>query len=72
MGQTSWFDFVKKERDPVYEQLKKLTDNHTKVQIGPYTITLNHFDLIEIEGEGIHDCASSLEQCYHYLCEYSK
>ncbi|MGP4062813.1 hypothetical protein [Halobacillus sp. H74] len=72
MEQTSWFDFVEKERDPVYGELQKLTNDNRKVCIAPFTITKNRFSLIEIESDGIHDCVSTLEQCYQYLCEYSK
>lgn len=72
MEQASWFDFVEKERDPVYVELEKLTAENCKVKIAPYTITLNSFNLIEIEGDGVHDCVSDIDSCYLYLFEWNK
>ncbi|REJ06239.1 hypothetical protein [Halobacillus trueperi] len=72
MEQASWFDFVEKERDPVYEELQNLTKENPSIRIASYTITLNPFALIEIESDGIHYCVSDIESCYTYLCNLSK
>ncbi|WP_035510989.1 hypothetical protein [Halobacillus karajensis] len=72
MEQSSWFEFVEKERDPVYRELQKLTEENRTIHIASYTITLNPFALIEIEGNGIHDCVCDIETCYKYLCAVSK
>ncbi|MEC3883633.1 hypothetical protein GLW00_17095 [Halobacillus litoralis] len=72
MEQASWFDFVEKERDPVYEELQNLTEENPIIRIASYTITLNPFALIEIESDGVHDCVSDLEACYKYLCNLNK
>ncbi|WLR48348.1 hypothetical protein LC065_03625 [Halobacillus litoralis] len=72
MEQASWFDFVEKERDPVYEELQNLTEENPRIRIASYTITLNPFALIEIESDGIHDCVSNIEACYTYLCKINK
>ncbi|UOQ44415.1 hypothetical protein MUN89_21760 [Halobacillus salinarum] len=67
MDQTTIFELNGNQSDPVYEELSKLRDI-TQVKIGPYTITKNQFGLYEIESKGIHDCASTLEKCYEYIC----
>jgi hypothetical protein len=72
MEQASWFDFVGKERDPVYVELGKLTVNNCEVKIASLTIKLNSFNLIEIEGDGVHDCVSDIDACYRYLCKCKK
>ncbi|KHE72598.1 hypothetical protein [Halobacillus sp. BBL2006] len=71
MEQTSWFELVEDEWDPIYVELQKFSQNHPVVHIPPFTITKNKFELFEIEAEGVHDCVSTLEQCYRYLCAYS-
>ncbi|MBH0231706.1 hypothetical protein LCL89_13085 [Halobacillus yeomjeoni] len=72
MEQTSWFDLLGNDVDPIYLELKKFSDGQTTVHIRPFTITKNRYDLYEIETEGIHDCVSTIEECYQYLCSYSK
>ncbi|WP_226585606.1 hypothetical protein [Halobacillus litoralis] len=72
MEQASWFDFVEREHDPVYCELQKLTEKSNSIRIASFTITLNSFALIEIEADGVHDCVSTMEECYLYLCECMK
>ncbi|SFK45053.1 hypothetical protein SAMN04487936_11440 [Halobacillus dabanensis] len=72
MEQASWFDFVEKERDPVYVELEKLTEKNCPIKIASYTVTLNSFNLIEIEGDGVHDCVSDIDACYAYFCKWNK
>jgi hypothetical protein len=69
MVQASWFDFVEKERDPVHVELEKLTIANYKIKIASCTVTLNSFNLIEIEGDGVHDYVSDIDSCYRYFCK---
>ncbi|ARI79041.1 hypothetical protein [Halobacillus mangrovi] len=72
MEQASCFELLEDEWDPIYVELQKFSQAQNVVHISPFTITKNDYDLYEIESEGIHDCVSTLEQCYRYLCEYSE
>ncbi|WP_027953299.1 hypothetical protein [Halobacillus kuroshimensis] len=71
MEQANGFDFVDRAHDPIFLELRKLTEGCPTVTIASYTVTLNAFSLFEIESIGIHDCVSTLEQCYRYLCTHT-
>ncbi|GGF10184.1 hypothetical protein GCM10010954_05890 [Halobacillus andaensis] len=67
MKQGELFDFVGENLDPLYNELEKLAQGTPSVMIANYKIRKNSFGIFEIEGDGVFDCASSLEQCYKYL-----
>lgn len=55
--------------DPVYEKLARVTENNS-VLINGYEVCKNFKGLYEIASNDIHDCASSLRQCYVKLSMY--
>lgn len=67
MRQEELFNFIGENLDPLYKELEKLVQGAPSVRIANYKIRKNRFGIFEIEGEGVFDCASSLEQCYRYL-----
>ncbi|MFC7060342.1 hypothetical protein [Halobacillus seohaensis] len=67
MKQTDLFEFSEKRDDPIYMELEKLMNGTPSVEISTYIITKNSFDLFEIENKEVHDCVSSIDQCYQYL-----
>lgn len=68
MEQTSCFDWME-DSDPIFVELQKLAQE-SSVDIPPFTITRNRYDLFELESSDVHDCCSTIEECYRYLCEY--
>ncbi|MGP4076742.1 hypothetical protein [Halobacillus sp. K22] len=71
MEQGSWFELAEDEWDPIFLELQRFSnDNCRTITIHPFTITKNNYGLYEIENEEVHDCVSTMDQCYRYLCEY--
>lgn len=65
--QSTIFDFLSNENDPIYVKVKKV-DETKSLRIGKIKISKNNLGFYEIESESIHEQFSNLDTCYSFIC----
>ncbi|WP_173916401.1 hypothetical protein [Halobacillus sp. Marseille-Q1614] len=67
MEQTSLFDNQASANDPLFQMLSQL-ECGMSLMVSSFKVTRNTYGLFEIENNEVHDCKSTVEECYAYLC----
>ncbi|MGP4074162.1 hypothetical protein ACTWQB_16795 [Piscibacillus sp. B03] len=66
MEQLSFYDYLDKEEDPLYQKLLHVT-KEMSVTIGPYNVSRNQANMYEAVSEDDEFPASSIDDCYEKL-----
>lgn len=66
MVQLSLYDYVGKEKDPIFLLISKLKENET-MAINEFEVKKNQFGKYEIENEDTHEVTPTLDDCYKFI-----